>query len=119
MATPWEPDMLERASRLSAQALDIDNADALRDLRQRVLAEVDAYNLHLEVDADAKTVRLKHRDPAQPHETVGEGDLLNGRFEVLRISDYQVRLEDRKVQGPTGPRRLIYWVQDGRMTGIG
>ncbi|MFP4499878.1 MAG: hypothetical protein ACLFTT_02660 [Candidatus Hydrogenedentota bacterium] len=118
LAVPWERDMLDQASRLTTQALEISTDPALRALRQKVLEEVTAYSLHLEVDAAAKTVHLRHKDPGVPDETVGEGDMLAGRFEVLRISEYQVRLEDHKVQGPIGPRRLIYWVQDGRLTGL-
>ena len=118
MATPWEPSMLERASRISNQAVRIDPDDSLRALRERVLTDVNAYALQLDVDSEKQTVTLDYRDPAIPDETGGINDLLAGRFLVKSISQHQVRLEDTQVQGPGGNRLLIYWIRDGRLQGM-
>jgi hypothetical protein len=117
-ATPWEPSLLERASRLSNQAVRIDPHDSLRSLRERVLGDVNAYGIKLKLNPDQESVTLDYRDPAIPDETGGVDDLLAGRFLVKSISQHQVRLEDTLVKGPGGNRMLIYWVRDGRLQGM-
>lgn len=117
-ATPWEPSMLEKASRLSMKAVQIDPHASLRDLRERVRQDVAAYGIHLDVNQENGTVTLDYRDPAIPDETGGVNDLLAGRFLVKSITQHQVRLEDTQVQGPGGNRLLIYWIRDGRLQGM-
>lgn len=114
-ADPWAPEALERASRLTSEAVGIDNDARIRDLRQQVLDEVAAYSMFLTVNADARTVTYKKSADAAEAETVGEGDLMANRFEVLRITERQVRLEDTKRASRGGGRVLIYWVERGEL----
>lgn len=114
-ADPWELEFLERASRLTSEAVGIDNDARIRDLRQQVLDEVGAYSMFLSVNADATTVTYKRSIQAAEAETVGEGDLMANRFEVLRITSRQVRLEDTKRASRGGGRVLIYWVERGEL----
>ena len=109
-ADPWEPEMLERASRLTSEAVGIDNDARIRELRQQVLDEVAAYSMFLSVNAGDNTVTYRKSAQATEAETVGEGDLMGGRFEVLRVSPRQVRMEDTLRASRGGGRILIYWV---------
>lgn len=115
-APAWQRETIEQASRLTIEATAIDSTQRIRDLRQEVLDEVNAYNMFLSVDATNETVTYRKTASDSPVETVGVGDLMAGRFEVLRITPRQVHLEDQKRQGPGGGRRLIYWVDNGNLT---
>jgi ribosomal protein L40E len=117
-ALDWNRQLHEQASRLSQQALSVDPSDVLRQLRQRVLDELNAYNFVLQVDSDVRQVTFQHHDRTKPPEIVTEGEILAGRFQVEKITSNQVRLTDLKVTGPGGARTLLYWVRDGHLSGL-
>jgi len=118
-ADPWEVDLLQKASRLTSEAITIDNDARIREVRQQVLDEFAAYSMFLRVKPDEKAVIFKKSADAVDEEVVGVGDLLGGRFEVLNVTPRQVRLEDTRRAGRGGGRLLIYWVERGRLAPAG
>lgn len=117
-ARDWNREMHEQASRLSQQALGMDPSEQLQALRQRVLDELNAYNFVLQVNAEEGQVTFRHHDRSKPPETVTEGEVLAGRFQVEKVTTNQVRLTDLKITGPEGARTLLYWVRDGHLSGL-
>lgn len=118
-ADPWDPELLQKASRLTIEAVGLDNDSRIRDIRQQVLDEVAAYSMFLQVSPEQNTVIYKKTADAAEEEIVGVGDLLGGRFEVLNVTPRQVRLEDTRRQSRGGGRLLVYWVERGRLTPAG
>ncbi|MBP8130140.1 MAG: hypothetical protein KA184_11235 [Candidatus Hydrogenedentes bacterium] len=118
-ADPWDPELLQKASRLTSEGVILDNDARIRDIRQQVLDEVAAYSMFLQVNPEQNTVVYKRSAEATEEEVVGVGDLLGGRFEVLNVTPRQVRLEDTRHASRGGGRLLVYWVERGRLTPAG
>ncbi len=107
---PWRRNTLDRASTVVNRAAQKDSDRSIRELLDRVNAEVAAFKLVLmSVDVREGTATFRLHDPNFPltEQTVREGDYVQGRFLVKRITASSVRLEDAKVETPHGFRTLL------------
>lgn len=107
---PWNRNHLDQASSLVNRAARKDSDQSVRELLDRLNAEVAAFKLVLmSVDANSGEATFRLHDPQFPEteQTVREGDYVQGRFLVKRVSAMGVRLEDSKVQTPKGFRPLL------------
>jgi ribosomal protein L40E len=110
-AVPWRRDHLNRASSLMNRALRKDSSKEIRDLFDRVNMEIDAFKfVFMRLDDESGKALFKLNNPRYPSNQqdvlVGVGDYLQERFLVRSISPNLVRLEDTKVMGPSGYRKL-------------
>ncbi len=107
---PWRRNSLDRASALVNRAAQKDSHKSIREMLDSVQAEVAAFKLVLmSVDAREGTATFRLHDPNFPltEQTVREGDYVQDRFLVKRITASNVRLEDAKVQTPRGFRTVL------------
>ncbi len=96
----YDPQDYQRASEMADRALKADGDAAIRDLYNKVRAEVAAYKMVCaSIDFAGKQAVFKVFDAAQAmtEQKVGENGRLNERFVVTSISQYDVRLKDERV----------------------
>lgn len=108
-AVPWQRERLNQASSLMSRALRKDSSREIRDLFDRVNAEIDYFKfVFMQLDNDSGKALFKLNNPRFPEDQqiVGVGDYLQERFLVKSISANMVRLEDTKVRGASGYRKL-------------
>ena len=107
---PWRRNSLDHASALINRAAQKDSHKSIREMLDRVHAEVAAFKLVLmSVDMREGTATFRLHDPNFPltEQTVREGDYVQDRFLVTRITSSSVRLMDAKVQTPWGFRTIL------------
>ena len=110
-SVPWTKAMLDHASVLTSQALAVDpSSAALKDLKEEVNQELVLYKMAIvRLDPAAQQVVFRIAYPGQQSEDLvyGEGGKVKGRFEVKRITQDGVTLQDplRKSVGGL-PRRF-------------
>ncbi len=105
LENPYRQENLDRASMLASRALLRDGHRDMRDLLNRVDADVAAYKVLLtKIDTEngRATFRVSNSD-----QTVAVGDRVADRFIVVRISTAGVALEDSKVKEGSRYRRLM------------
>jgi hypothetical protein len=101
---------LDQASTLATNAGYLDSSNEIRNLKEEVDRELAAHAMVLlEIDAENQqaTFVLNNRFFPEKEQTVGVGDMLQGRFIVQKIAPNYVRVEDTLRKGPGGPRTLM------------
>lgn len=100
MKEEYDPQDHQRASEMVARAVKSDGDASIRDLHDKVRAEVAAYKMVCaSIDFGAKQATFKVFDPAlnMTEQKVGENGRLNDRFVVTAITQYDVRLKDERI----------------------
>lgn len=109
-ARKYEKAPLEEALRQTTRAADIDPDDSLQGLLDQVNKDLNYHRfLLMNIDTENGTATFELNNPmaGEKQQTVAEGDMLQGRFKVDRITSELVRLTDQEIDVPGGKRRLV------------
>jgi len=96
----YDPQDHQRASEMVSRAVKSDSDASIRDLHDKVRAEVAAYKMVCAaIDFPGKQATFKVFDRAlnMTEQKVGENGRLNDRFVVTAITQYDVRLKDERI----------------------
>ena len=115
-ADPWEPSLLEKASKLASAAADVDRSSAITALRDTVADEIFAYSLilkELQPDENTVTLLVSVRGRSPESMVVATGELVLDRFRVKNVTREYVRLEDTLRKTSRGINRQFQLYMDG------
>jgi len=101
---------LEDALRLTQGAAEYDSDASIQALLDQVNKDLNYHRfLLMSIDTAAGTATFELNNPQNPEkqQVVKEGDLLQGRFKVERITSELVRLSDQEIDVLGGKRRLV------------